>query len=250
MSPRTRISPLAVVGALALLVAGASAADAPAPEPVVRLSASVVPGRLPIPDGTPMTLTLDVRFSSEPPGAGFVLQRADFLFGRGAKLNQRLFPTCSAERLRAARGRLSACPRGSRIGDGWASGTAVAVGISSRASIAMFNGPGGRSVTMNVLVLNPAYINETLSIPITRLRGDGRYVFKISSELPEELKTVLDGDIVVSRLHFTTGATRMIDGRRRGLFEADGCPRGGSAVRADFVFEEGQTARDELTVVC
>lgn len=238
----------AAVGALALAVA-APAADAPVAMPVVRLSASVVPGKLPIPNGTPLTLTLDTRFSSEPAGGSFVLQSAEYRFGRGARLNWRLFPTCSVARLRAARGRLSACPRGSRIGSGFGVGTAVSVGITSRASVALFNGPGGRSVTMNVLVLNPAYINETLSIPITRLRG-GRYTFKISSTLPEQLKSVLDGDIVLSRLYLTTGATRMIDGVRRGLFEAKDCPRGGSPIRADFVFNQGRTARDELTVVC
>ncbi len=248
--PRIVAASVAVAtGALALAVV-APAADAPAPEPVVRLAASVVPGRLPIPNGTPMTLTIDTRFASEPAGGNFVLQSAEYFFGRGAKLNWRLFPTCSAAQLRAARGRLSACPRGSRIGSGYAAGTAVSVGVGSRASIAMFNGPGGRSVTMNAVVVNPAYINETLEIPITRLRGGGRYTFKISSTLPEEFKTILDGDIVVSRLYFTTGATRMVDGVRRGLFEAEDCPRGGSPIRADFVFNQGRTASDELTVVC
>lgn len=241
----TAAAAVAVTGALAV---AAPAADAP--EPVVRLSASVVPGRLPIPDGTPMTLTLDTRFSSEPAGGSFVLQSAEYFFGRGATYNWRLFPTCSAAKLEAARGRLSACPRASRIGSGFAAGTAVSVGVRSRASIAIFNGPGGRSVTMNVVVVNPAYINETLSVPITRLRGGGRYTFKISSTLPEEFKTILDGDIVVSRLYFRTGATRMIDGARRGLFEAKDCPRSGSPVRAEYVFDHGRTASDELTLVC
>lgn len=239
----------AALGAIALAVA-APAADAPLPEPVVTLSASVKPGRLPIPNGTPMTLTIDTRFSSEPAGGNFVLQSAEYLFGRGAKLNWRLFPTCSAATLQAARGRLSACPRGSRIGSGYAAGEAVSVGVRSRAAITLFNGPGGRSVTMNVLLVNPAYINETLSIPITRLHGGGRYTFKLASTLPDEFKTILDGDIVVSRLYFTTGATRVVDGVRRGLFEAKDCPRGGSPIRADFVFNQGRTASDELTVVC
>ncbi|HMJ02228.1 MAG TPA: hypothetical protein VK506_04760 [Conexibacter sp.] len=238
----------AATGAFALAVV-APAADAPAPEPVVRLAASVRPGRLPIPNGTPMTLTIDTRFASVPAGGNFVLQSAEYYFGRGARFNWGLFPTCSVAKLQAARGRLSACPRGSKIGSGYAAGTAVSVGVSSRASIAMFNGPGGRSITMNAVVVNPAYINETLSIPITRLRG-GRYTFKIASTLPEEFKTILDGDIVVSRLFITTGATRMVDGVRRGLFEAKDCPRAGSAIHGDFVFNQGRRASADLTVVC
>jgi hypothetical protein len=239
---------VAAAGTLALAVV-APAADAPAPEPVVRLSAGVVPGRLPIPNGTPLTLTVDTRLSSEPTGGNFVVQRAEYLFGRGARFNWRLFPTCSAARLQAARGRLSACPRGSRIGSGFGVGTAVSVGVTSRAAITLFNGPG-RRITMNVVVVNPALINETIAVPITRLRGGGRYTMKLSSTLPEEFKTILDGDIVLSRLVFTTGATRMVNGVRRGLFEAKDCPRGGSPIRADFVFDRGRTASDELTVVC
>jgi hypothetical protein len=228
----------------------APAAEAPAPEPVVRLSATVRPGRLPIPNGTPLTLTLDIRFASVPAGGNFVLQGAELLFGRGARLNTGLFPSCSAATLNAAHGRLSACPRGSKIGHGWASGTAVAIGISSRAKITVFNGPGGRSLTMNVSVVNPALINETLTHPFTRLRGGGRYTTKLSATLPEELQRVLDGDIVVSRILITTGATRMVHGVRRGYFEALNCPRAGSPIHGDFRFNQGRRASADYMVIC
>jgi hypothetical protein len=228
----------------------APAADAPAPEPVVRLSASVRPHRLPIPNGTPMTLSLDIRFASVPEGGNFVLQGAEFLFGRGARVNAGLFPSCSAARLQAAHGRLSVCPKGSQIGSGWAAGTAVAVGISSRAKVTVFNGPGGRSFTMNVSVVNPALINETLPHPFTRLHGSGRYTSKVTATLPDELQHVLDGDIVVSRIFLAMGATRMVDGARRGYFEAFNCPRGGSPIHADFHFNQDRDASADYTVVC
>ncbi len=249
MRARARISPLALAGALALLAAGASAADAPAPEPVVDLAVSVAPGRAPIPMGTPLKLTIDARFASEPAGGNFVLERIEHRFGRGAKVNQGLFPTCSAERLRAARGRLSACPRGSRIGGGWAIGRAVAVGVTGRASIALFNGPDG-SLTMNVSLINPAYINETLSLLLVHLRGSGRYEWRLASTLPEEFRTILDGDIVVTRLHVSAGATRVVDGVRRGLLEAKRCPRGGFPIHVDYTFSRDRTVSADDTVAC
>jgi hypothetical protein len=228
----------------------ATAADAPAPEPVVRLSATVRPHRLPIPNGTPMTLTLDIGFASVPEGGNFVLQGAEFLFGRGARVNAALFPSCSAARLQAAHGNLHVCPKGSQIGSGYAAGTAVAIGVSSRAKITVFNGPGGRSFTMNVSVVNPALINETLDHPFTRLNGNGRYTSKVTATLPEELQRVLDGDIVVSRIVLTIGASRVVHGVRRGFFEALNCPRGGSPIHADFDFNQDRRASADYTVVC
>lgn len=237
----------AAAAAALLLAAAAPAADAPAP--VVKVTADVVPGRLPIPNGTPMTLTLHNTFKSDPPGGNFVLQKAVYLFGAGARFNAKLFPSCSVAKLRAAKGRLSACPRGSRIGSGTASGTAVALGISSTGKLTFFNGPGGRSITVNFSIVRPAAINATFSAAIQRLHG-GRYTFKLSVVTPPSLQTVLGGDIVVSAIHVTTGATLMIDGVRRGYFEALNCPRNGSVVHADFTFNQGAKASAETTAVC
>jgi hypothetical protein len=196
-----------------------------------------------------MTLRLSTRFRSVPAGGDFVLQRAEYRFGRGARFNGPLFPSCSAERLRRAHGRLSVCPKGSRVGSGTATGRAVAVGIRSSGRLTVFNGPGGRSVVLNFVVVVPALINVTFEAPIERLHG-GRYTFKLSSAVPLELRRVLDGDAVVERLDVTAGATLRIGGRTRGYFEATTCPPHGSAVHGDFQFNQGASATADLKVVC
>ncbi len=234
---------------VATAAAIAPAAEAPAPRPVVTLTARVSPSRLPIPRGTPMTLKLKTDFSSVPAGGNFVLQHAEYRFGRGARFNGTLFPSCSAARLRRAQGRLSACPKGSRVGSGVATGRAVAVGIRSSGRLTVFNGPGGRSVVLNVVVVTPALINATFEARIVRLHGS-RYAFKLSSAVPPELQRVLDGDVVVERLDVTAGATLRIGGRMRGYFEATTCPPHGSAVHGDFQFNQGRSARADLKVVC
>src|SRR6185503_7636688 len=105
-----------------------------------------------------------------------------------------------------------------------------------------------RSFVLNFLVINPVLIDTTFEAPIKRLHG-GRYVLELTTEVPPELRSVLDGDVVVERLDITTGATRVIDGRRRGYFEAAYCPRnGGSAIHADFQFNQGASASADFTV--
>jgi hypothetical protein len=113
------------------------------------------------------------------------------MFGKGARFNGKLFPSCSAAKLRAAHGRLSVCPPGSKIGTGVATGRAVAVGITSSGKMNIFNGPGGRSIVLNFVVINPALINATFQAPIVRVHG--RYAFK-QATVPPELQRILDGD--------------------------------------------------------
>jgi len=244
---RTLLSVLAVTSALTAAVA--PAAEAPAPRPVVRLTARISPSELPIPAGTPLTLRLHTLFSSVPAGGNFVLQRAEYRFGRGARFNGALFPSCSAAKLRRAHGRLSACPKGSRVGYGVATGRAVAVGVTSSGRVTIFNGPRGRSIVLNFVVVNPALINATFEARLVRLHGR-RYAFKLSSAVPPELQRILDGDVVVQRLDVTTGATLRIGGRMRGYFEAAACPKRGSAVHGDFQFNQGASATADLKVRC
>ncbi|MBS1871305.1 MAG: hypothetical protein JSS99_16760 [Actinobacteria bacterium] len=240
---------LAAVLAVPIVAAVAPAAVAPAPRPVVTLSAQVSPGQPPIPRGTPLTLRLSTSFKSVPAGGNFVLEHVDYRFGSGARFNGAQFPSCSVQRILRAHGRLSVCPKGSKVGHGVATGTAVAIGVTSSGRVTIFNGPRGRSIVLNFLVVQPALINETFEAPIRRLHG-GRYAFELSHSVPPSLQTILDGDIVVKRLDITTGATRVIDGRRRGYFEAVACPRHGSKVHGDFEFKQGARASADLTVAC
>jgi hypothetical protein len=234
----------------ALLLAAAAPADAPAPRPVVTLAAQVSAQHRPIVPGAPLKLTLHAAFSSTPPGGDLVLQRDVFLFGRGARYNGALFPSCSVARILAAHGRLSACPPGSKVGAGVATGRAVAVGVTSSGRVTLFNGPGGRSVTINVVVVHPALIEATYSASIRRVRV-GRWTYALAERLPPELQTVLDGDIVITRLDVTAGATRVIGGRPRGYFEAASCPRhGGAPLRGEFFYRGGAIATVDTSVRC
>ncbi len=246
---RNRTAFVSTALAVCALGAVASAAEAPAPRPVVTISAHVSPTQRPLPQGTPLTLRLNTTFKSVPAGGNFVLQHAEYMFGEGARFNGKLFPSCSAAKIRAAHGRLSVCPPGSKIGTGLATGRAVAVGVTSSGTMTIFNGPGGRSIVLNFVVLNPALINATFQAPIIRPHG-GRYAFKLATSVPPELQRILDGDVVVQRIDISTGATRTIGGRRRGYFEAGTCPKHGSAIHGEFQFNQGMSAVVDQSIRC
>jgi len=235
---------------VAVAAVALSVAAAPNAEPVVTMVGRLSPREGHVPRGTPLTFTLDTRFGSRPLGADLVLQRLVYLFPRDTVVNGRLFPSCSATALARANGRLSACPRGSKIGSGSATGTAVAIGVTSHAVITLFNGPGGHSITMNVSIVTPALIDDTFAAPFATLHG-GPWGNRLTVDVPTRLQTILDGDIVTSRIDVTTGATRTIHGVRRGYIEARRCPASGRArVHGDFRFSGGASASADTMVAC
>ncbi len=232
----------------ALAPLSATAADG-APVPVVKIRGSISPSRRLVP-GTPLSFTLDTLFTTRPPGADLVLQRLDYLFPHGTVVNGRLFPSCTVTAIDRAHGRLSACPPGSKIGGGVATGTAVELGVTADAVVTLFNGPGGRSITMNAKTTTPALIDATFSAPFVTLHR-GRWADRLSIVLPESLRSVLGGDVTTAKIDVTTGATRVVHGVRRGYIEALHCPRSGKApIHGDFAFSQGATASADTTAIC
>jgi len=246
--PRTiQIAALTAAGALAVAAAAPAGGGS---VPIVKLTGTVVSSaRGKIKPGTPFTVKIDTRLSSVPPGGDFVLEDLDYLFPKGAVTNGQLFPSCSVARLRAAHGVLSACPKGSKIGSGVATGIAVAIGVKSHGNLTLFNGPGGRSITMNIDIEHPAVIDETWSGALVKLHG--KYALKLSVKVPDELKTIIGGDIVTTDIDVTVGATRVVHGVRRGYTEAVNCPAGGKGpFHADFSFTDGAKASADSTLGC
>jgi hypothetical protein len=235
---------LVVACLAAVSLAGSTATSVP----VATLKGKVSPHGRRLPSGTPLRFSLDTHLASRPPGGRFVLRRVDYLFPRSVALNGRRFPSCSVRKLNRARGVLRACPRGSKIGGGVVPGRAVDLGgLVSRGRLTLFNGPGGRSVTVNVRIRVPALLNTTVSARLRRLRGAD----KLTLALPPELNTILDGDIVTSRVHLSLGATRTVDGVKRGYVESARCPSSGKArMRGTFTFRGNTKASADTRVAC
>lgn len=241
---------LVAITASSLLAAVATAADAPTVPATV--SVSVSPNKIPPAVngiGTPVKLTANIKFT-HPAGSRLQLQKVELLLPAGVGVpNGRLFPSCRASVLNRARGRLSACPRGSLVGRGLATGTAVDIGVTSSGRLTFFNGPGGKSLTLNVSIINPALINATFSAPIKKISG--RYGYRVSFNIPTQLQNILDGPIVVRAINSTVGATRVVNGKRRGFIEALRCPRSRRGpAGGNFSFSDGSTTSVTTAITC
>jgi hypothetical protein len=113
--------------------------------------------------------------------------------------------------------------------------------------LTLFNGPGGRSITMNVSIKTPALINTTISARLRR--GKGRFAERLTIVAPPDLTNVLDGEIVTTRVHLTIGATRLVGGVKRGYVEAGRCPSSGRT-RTHGAFTFRRDASADATVAC
>lgn len=238
---------MAAAAAATLIVAAASPAANTPGGPVASVKASASPNHL-VPGltnahGMPIKLKFHLGLT-HPADSRYRLERVIVRFPSGVgKPNGNLFPSCSVAKLEAAHNRLSACPKGSKIGRGKAVGTAVDIGVTSSGALTLFNGPKGKSITFNVNVTTPALINKTFSAPLRKISG--RYGYVLTSPVPTELQNILDGPIIVRSIDVTTGITRVIHGVRRGYIEAFKCPKSHKAplhVDTFFNTDTGGTA--------
>jgi hypothetical protein len=251
-----RTGRIAVAAAAATLIVAAVSPAADSPEITTSVKASVSPNRLvggpfSAKRGMPITLKVNLKFN-HPAGSRTRLERVVVKFPPGlGKPNGHLFPSCSVAKLEAARNRLSACPKGSKIGRGKAVGTAVDLQppVTSSGAITFFNGPKGKSLTINVSVTTPALINKTISAPLRKTSGKWGYV--LTTNIPSELQNILDGPIVVRSIDTKVGAKRVVNGVTRGYVEAFKCPRSGKApLLAEFGLEGGITERATTNIIC
>ncbi len=198
--------------------------------PTATLTASISPNKAQNPPvnghGTPIALSLDTKIK-QPGGTVYVLKSLEYDFPQGAVANGKLFPSCTVAILNKAHGRLSACPKGSKIGGGTAYGTAVDLGVSSTGAVTLFNGPGGKSIVTNISIIRPAVINESFSNKL--IKTSGKYAYRVPVSVPPKLQTILDGPIVVKRIQLKTFATINVKGVKRGYIEGIKCPKSGKA---------------------
>jgi hypothetical protein len=242
-----RISRIAVAAIAATLVMAAVAPAASAPGPKLNLSASISPSKN-LKPGMPLKLLVQGTLAGATGGLAPTITKTVIDFPAGAVTNGRLFPSCSAKQLKSHHNALSACPKGSKIGSGFVTATAVQLGVSSNAVATLFNGPGGRSVTFNFHATVPADINDSIDAPLVKKHG--KYSYELTLALPHDLQEILDGVFVsVQKIKFPTGATIKVHGKTRGYIETGKtCPKHGAPFHAQFFFDDGTNASTDSQV--
>jgi hypothetical protein len=200
-----------------------------------------------------LSLTIDTRFASDVPGTlPGTVSKAVIYFPHGPRVNGRLFPACDPRRLQRMRGSSRACPRGSRLGGGFALGTSPQFeGVNERAKVELYNGRGGRSIIFWIHGENPVLVAGMIVAPFQELRG-GRWGYKLTLPVPHNLQEIAT-DIFVSLLDFkvTTGGSVVRDGHRYGFIESLACPPGALVpVRGEFQFLDGASASTDSYIAC
>jgi hypothetical protein len=204
-------------------------------------------------------LTLDVGLDSAPSGLQpHTLTSATLLFPQGASLNSARFRSCSPVKLQAKGTR--ACPAGSRIGSGSASGVGGKPGetpiLTENLSIDAFNGPHGKSVLLWLTGTQPAAINNVLIAKLTKAHGP--YSYRLTLTVPPGLQSIAGVQVAVTRFTTTVGAFRSVKGRRVPWLRAPVCPLGATLpLQGVFTFNDdsgipspGLTQTVKSTIVC
>lgn len=249
-----RVLPALALAACGLLVLGSAPAVA---RTSVALSGMVTPAIAGFPT-TPQNvrLTMEGRLTGDDIDGVYpaTTRRIVLTFTHGARVNGRYFPSCDPLRLQALRGAPRACPRGSRIGQGWAYGTSISV--TARLKMDVYNGPGGRSMLFYFATDNPVVIRDMIDAPFQALRG-GRYGFRLTLPVPPGLQELGDGMVTSLRQFRATvgGQTVKVRERgrivRRGFIEAMTCPPGALVImRGEFEFHGAPPAIDDSYLGC
>ncbi|WP_148260953.1 hypothetical protein [Conexibacter woesei] len=231
MSSRGRILSLAAASALLLATAPAAMAAESG------ITGKISPNKGPV--GTP--LDLSIAFTITPAaGEQPTVAKAVLDFPNNAVHNGKLFPSCTAAQINAKRGRFTSCPKGSQVGKGSLRAdvpNADVYNVPGRVTI--FNGAGGKSLTVHIYATNPVLISEAFDAPL--VKTSGRYGYRLTANVPDTLQEISDGWFaVLKRFNTTVGATRTVRGRKRGFIEAKRCPSGGRApIGGSFSFRSG-----------
>lgn len=184
--------------------------------------------------GTPLALSVGFTIKREN-DQNNTLSRVVLSFPRNATVNGKKFPSCSPETINARRS-FSGCPKGSKIGSGSLRADVPAVPVSNvPGTVTLFNGPGGKSITVNIVAHNPVEIFQAFKAPLKKVSG--RYGYVLTAPVPKELQEINDGWFAQVKTFQTKVKATW---RGTPYIAAKKCPKGGRApIAGAFSFSAG-----------
>jgi hypothetical protein len=144
------------------------------------------------------------------------------------------YPSCTPGKINANHS-FSDCRPGSRLGAGRFVADVPAAGVYDvPGSVLMFNGKGGRSITVHFFMDNPVPVDLAFSAPLRRTHG--RYGYRLTADFPHALQELRPGWFAEIK-SFEASFRSLWKGQA--YFEARTCPAGGSApIAGTFSFLE------------
>ena len=233
---------IAVTGALAL--AGIGAGISSAVDPAITISASVSPTK----HGTkkkPKVTKLVVKLATTPNPADPAFAASDTIVHLGKQLsfNGKALKTCSASQVQADD---TKCPKGSRVGQGVAAGTAL--GLTENLTVKAYNGPGGNKLELLVDGQSPLQIHSVIEGILSK--DSGAYGYKLSVHVPEALQQPAPG-AYATLVQFDTTINRVLGSKKRPYVGINSCPSSKKVnFGVDYVYTDGTTKSTTTTGKC
>jgi hypothetical protein len=222
-------------GGLTALLLFASIASAASTRISVNASLKPTkPGSPAHPVGVTAAVAIDVMplSTAAPPATSEV----DIFLPKALRTRGSQFPSCSTTTMASSAG-LSACPAGSQIGTGSASGTAL--GLTEQLGVKVFNGPGGKSIILYLSGTTPLSIGEpvvgSMGAPSSAVVSNpADFSSELSFLVPDNLLHPIPGaTVAVTHISVAIGAARKIGRKTIHYFESVGTP---SAVAESLLF--------------
>jgi hypothetical protein len=194
----------------------------------------------------PRSVSIDVITTTAPAATDgpFATKQAVIHFDKALRFNTKLFKSCTAAVLQAQGP--AGCPKGSQVGGGSASATAV--GQAEDLTITAFNGPKGK---LELLVRGdkPLVINSV--IEATLAKDKGKYGYKLIVPIPDNLQQPLQGVVAtLTRFETKVKATVRKGKKKVGYVETTGCKGKTWHFAGDFTYTDGTSKTAKTTTKC
>jgi hypothetical protein len=231
---------IAVMGALVLTAVGAGVSSAVDPE--LSITASVTPTK----HGTkkkPKKVKLIVKLKTvqKPGDPPFAANATIVHLAKELVFNGKAMKSCSQAQVQADD---TKCPKGSKVGQGVAAGTAL--GLTENLTVTAYNGPGGNKLELLVDGQQPLQIHSVIEGKI--VSDKGKFGKKLVVAIPPALQQPAPGAFA-TLTDFKT-AVKGTGSKKRPFVGLTGCTKKKLNYQADFVFTDGSTSTATTTSKC
>jgi hypothetical protein len=210
--------------------------------PTTAMKASVSPTK----KGTktkPSNVKLNIELITQPNpnDPPFATKTTVVHFDKNLKFGGKYLKSCSADKVRNDN---TSCPKGSKVGSGTASGTAL--GITEPLTVTAYNGPAGTKIELLIDGTAPLTIHDVIE---GKLQSDsGKFGKKLFVAIPDSLQQPAPGAFA-TLTDFKT-SVKGTGSKKRPYIGLAGCTHKKLNFKSDFVFTDNSTSTATTTAKC
>jgi hypothetical protein len=210
--------------------------------PTTAMKASVSPSK----KGTkkkPKNVKLNVELITQPKAdePAFATSSTIVHFDKNLKFGGKYLKSCSSTQVQNDE---TKCPKGSKVGSGSATGTAL--GLTENLTVTAYNGPGGNKLELLVDGTSPLTIHSVIEGKLQK--DSGLYGQKLVVSIPAALQQPAPG-AYATLTDFKT-SVKGTGSKKRPYVGLAGCNKKLLNFKSDFTFTDGSQANASTTSKC